>query len=144
MKIEACGIKQKVRCLYREKGEEIQVQGQSDQKGGRWKSELGYHKDNDAEDNGDQSAKKDPIVFPWCGGECEFCRSIAAASVVAKVTRDRLMRNLDRLYPQYGFSRNKGYATAEHIKAIHKFGPSPHHRFSFNPVRQCHLGFDDD
>ena len=71
-------------------------------------------------------------------------RSIAAASVIAKVTRDRLMRNLDRLYPRYGFARNKGYATTEHIDAIHKFGPSPHHRFSFNPVRQCYLDFNND
>jgi ribonuclease HII len=72
------------------------------------------------------------------------CRSIAAASVIAKVTRDRLMRNLDRLYPQYGFSRNKGYATVEHIRAIQEFGPTPHHRFSFSPIRQNSLYFKDE
>ena len=70
-------------------------------------------------------------------------RSIAAASVLAKVTRDRLMRNLDKIYPEYGFARNKGYATTDHIKAIRKHGPTPHHRFSFQPVRQFNLPFDD-
>ncbi len=71
-------------------------------------------------------------------------RSIAAASVIAKVTRDRLMRRLDQLYPQFGFARNKGYGTREHIKAIHKYGPTPHHRYSFNPVRQYRLSLEDE
>ena len=56
---------------------------------------------------------------------------IAAASVVAKVERDRYMIALDREYPQYGFARNKGYGTAEHIEAIRKYGPCPAHRKSF-------------
>lgn len=56
---------------------------------------------------------------------------VAAASIVAKVTRDRMMMEYDRLYPQYGFARNKGYGTAEHIEAIRKFGPCPIHRMSF-------------
>ena len=57
--------------------------------------------------------------------------SIAAASIVAKVTRDRQMAEADRLWPEYGFARNKGYGTAEHIAAIKKYGPCPEHRMSF-------------
>ena len=56
---------------------------------------------------------------------------IAAASVIAKVTRDRYMVQLDEKYPEYGFARNKGYGTAEHIAAIRKYGPCPEHRMSF-------------
>jgi ribonuclease HII len=56
---------------------------------------------------------------------------IAAASIVAKVTRDREMRNLDALYPCYGFARNKGYGTAEHISALREYGPCPIHRRTF-------------
>ncbi|MCM1367285.1 MAG: ribonuclease HII [Roseburia sp.] len=57
--------------------------------------------------------------------------SVAAASIVAKVTRDRYMQKLDAQYPQYGFARNKGYGTAEHIAAIQKFGACPQHRRTF-------------
>ena len=57
--------------------------------------------------------------------------SIAAASVVAKVTRDRIMLDLHRLYPEYGFDRNKGYGTEEHRLALARHGPSPEHRRSF-------------
>jgi len=57
--------------------------------------------------------------------------AIAAASIVAKVTRDREMREMDLKYPQYGFARNKGYGTAEHIAALREFGPCPLHRRSF-------------
>ncbi len=57
--------------------------------------------------------------------------SIAAASIVAKVTRDRQMREMDKKYPEYGFARNKGYGTKEHIEAIRKYGPCPEHRRSF-------------
>ena len=56
---------------------------------------------------------------------------IAAASVVAKVERDRYMIALDEKYPQYGFARNKGYGTAEHIEALRRYGPCPEHRASF-------------
>lgn len=56
---------------------------------------------------------------------------IAAASIVAKVTRDRMMQEFDALYPVYGFARNKGYGTAEHIRAIVEHGPCPIHRRSF-------------
>ena len=57
--------------------------------------------------------------------------SIAAASIIAKVERDRRMKEYDRLYPEYGFASNKGYGTRTHIEAIRKFGPSPIHRRSF-------------
>ena len=57
--------------------------------------------------------------------------NIAAASIIAKVIRDRQMRKLDEIYPQYGFARNKGYGTKEHIEAIKKYGPCPIHRKSF-------------
>lgn len=57
--------------------------------------------------------------------------NIAAASIIAKVTRDRLMRELDKTYPQYGFARNKGYGTAEHIAALSLFGACPQHRRTF-------------
>ncbi len=57
--------------------------------------------------------------------------SIAAASIIAKVTRDREMRILDQKYPEYGFAKNKGYGTPEHIAAIRKYGLTPEHRRSF-------------
>ncbi len=60
--------------------------------------------------------------------------SIAAASIVAKVTRDRLMRNLGFAHPGYGFERHKGYGTDDHAKALEKLGPCVHHRRSFAPI----------
>lgn len=57
--------------------------------------------------------------------------SIAAASIIAKVTRDRIMQKFDEMYPEYGFAKNKGYGTAEHIAAIKKYGLCPIHRRSF-------------
>ena len=57
-----------------------------------------------------------------------LCASIAAASVLAKVTRDRYMDDLDALYPQYGFAKHKGYGTAAHYAALREYGPSPVHR----------------
>ena len=62
--------------------------------------------------------------------------SIAAASIVAKVYRDRLMVELDAVYPQYGFASHKGYGTAEHLEALRKYGVTPLHRRSFRPVRE--------
>lgn len=67
--------------------------------------------------------------------------SIAAASVVAKVTRDRLMEELDHQHPGYGFVRHKGYGTPEHLAALRRLGPSPCHRRSFAPVSQLSLPF---
>ena len=63
--------------------------------------------------------------------------SIAAASILAKVDRDQLMRLYDLEYPQYGLASNKGYATADHLAALRQHGPSPLHRFSFAPVREA-------
>ncbi len=57
--------------------------------------------------------------------------SVAVASIIAKVTRDRYMRDLDEKYPQYGFARNKGYGTKEHIAALKRYGACPYHRRSF-------------
>lgn len=63
--------------------------------------------------------------------------SIAAASIIAKVTRDRIMLQLHEEYPQYGFDRHKGYGTAGHLQALRMFGPCPHHRKSFHmPQRE--------
>lgn len=67
------------------------------------------------------------------GGD-DRCASIAAASIVAKVTRDRLMRELETEYPGYGFSRHKGYPSKEHRESLHRLGPCPIHRKSFNGV----------
>lgn len=62
-------------------------------------------------------------------------RSIAAASIIAKVTRDRLIILADHEYPAYGFARHKGYGTKEHMDALRKYGPTPIHRKSFRPVQ---------
>ena len=59
------------------------------------------------------------------------CYNIAAASIIAKVTRDRIMRQWDEVYPMYGFEKHKGYGTAAHIKAIKEYGLCPLHRRSF-------------
>ena len=72
-----------------------------------------------------------------------FVCSIAAASIVAKVHRDGLMRDLDRLYPGYGFARHMGYSTRAHFAAIREYGPSPIHRRSFAPVRAAVRGVMD-
>ena len=63
--------------------------------------------------------------------------SIAAASIVAKETRDRIMRRLARLHPGYGWERNAGYGVREHARALDALGPTPHHRRSFRPVREA-------
>jgi ribonuclease HII len=69
--------------------------------------------------------------------------SIAAASVIAKVTRDRLMLELHNRYPHYNFAKHKGYGTAEHLTAIRLHGPCPEHRKSFAPIRHA-LGLDQE
>ena len=72
------------------------------------------------------------------GGDAK-CRSIAAASIVAKVTRDRIMTDHARDHPGYGWETNKGYPTPEHQRALRELGPTPLHRRSFAPVRQLSL-----
>jgi ribonuclease HII len=72
--------------------------------------------------------------------------SVAAASIVAKVTRDREMRRLHRRFPEFGFDHNKGYGTPEHLEVLERFGPTPIHRLSFAGVGQPPLpglGRDD-
>ncbi|SHH59994.1 ribonuclease HII [Desulfosporosinus lacus] len=73
--------------------------------------------------------------LPLIGGD-HLSASIAAASILAKVTRDRLMVQLHSLYPEYTFSKNKGYGTSEHMQVLKRLGPCPLHRKSFAPVRQ--------
>lgn len=63
--------------------------------------------------------------------------SIAAASILAKVTRDSMMDSLHKLYPQYGFDRHKGYGTPDHLKALSTYGPCPIHRAGYRPVQEC-------
>jgi ribonuclease HII len=74
-----------------------------------------------------------PALAMWKGDQVAAC--VAAASVIAKVTRDRIMSGLDGEYPGYGFARHKGYSTASHMKALGEHGPCPAHRFSFVNVR---------
>jgi ribonuclease HII len=69
-----------------------------------------------------------------------LCQSIAAASILAKTARDECMRQWDRVFPEYGLARNKGYGTDEHHEALRRLGPTYLHRFSFEPVRiSCQL-----
>jgi ribonuclease HII len=65
------------------------------------------------------------------------CLSIACASIIAKVTRDRIMEELDIMYPGYGFAQHKGYGTGRHLSCLRKLGPSPVHRLYFAPVRNA-------
>jgi ribonuclease HII len=74
------------------------------------------------------------VVETVVGGD-RSCPAIAAASILAKVSRDRIMCRLDNRYPEYGFARHKGYPTAMHRDALLRFGPCPEHRRSFRPVR---------
>src|SRR5271163_1068035 len=71
-----------------------------------------------------------------------LCLSIAAASILAKVTRDRLMTRLALRYPSYGWERNAGYGTREHKAGIAAAGPTPHHRRSFAPIRNLYFKID--
>jgi ribonuclease HII len=68
--------------------------------------------------------------------------SIAAASIIAKVTRDRIMRELDLEFPQFGFAKHQGYGTKMHLEALRTHGPCCQHRRSFRPVAQCTLPLD--
>jgi ribonuclease HII len=66
-----------------------------------------------------------------------LCFSIAAASILAKVERDRLLTAWDQVFPEYGLAHNKGYGTPDHVAALRRLGPTTLHRFSFGPVRNC-------
>ena len=76
-----------------------------------------------------------PVIAIIKGDRTEAC--ISAASILAKVSRDREMREMDRKYPGYGFARHKGYPTREHVLALSENGPCPIHRRSFAPVQRC-------
>jgi ribonuclease HII len=71
------------------------------------------------------------------------CHAIAAASIIAKVYRDEMMRKWDAVFPAYGLARNKGYQAPEHLRALRQFGPTPLHRMSYDPVRAaCRFPID--
>ncbi|MBK9493022.1 MAG: ribonuclease HII [Xanthomonadales bacterium] len=72
----------------------------------------------------------------WVGGDSR-CLAIGAASILAKVSRDRQMVELDSRHPRYGFAKHKGYPTPEHLQALRQFGACPEHRKSFAPVREA-------
>lgn len=82
--------------------------------------------------------KSDIETLPLIKGDCRS-HAIAAASVLAKVQRDILMKSYDKKWPEYGFARHKGYGTAEHRKAIEAFGPCPIHRKTFSPIKEFAL-----
>jgi ribonuclease HII len=86
-----------------------------------------------------------PFPFPQTAvveGDC-ISLSIAAASVIAKVTRDRMMRDFCAQFPQYCFGQHKGYGTELHLLKLHEFGPCPIHRRSFEPVAQPLLALEE-
>lgn len=78
---------------------------------------------------------------PVVDGDCKSY-SIAAASILAKVTRDRIMTDLDQVYPGYGFAEHKGYSTPKHYEAIKRLGPCPIHRRTFAPFRPVETELD--
>lgn len=85
-----------------------------------------------------------PDLHPVCANLVRgdaLCRAIGAASIVAKVTRDRMMADFDRAYPGYGFAGHKGYPSAAHHAALARLGPCPIHRRTFGPVAQQILDF---
>ncbi len=69
-------------------------------------------------------------------------KAISAASIIAKTTRDAMLREFDKMYPVYGFAQHKGYGTPDHLAALDRHGPCPLHRRSFAPVVQCELDFE--
>lgn len=79
-----------------------------------------------------------PNLGVWKGDQ--VCGCVSAAGVLAKVTRDRIMVELDAQWPGYGFAVHKGYVTSMHREALAEFGPSPEHRYSFAPVRAAQQG----
>ena len=84
--------------------------------------------------DGNRAPRLPCAVETIVGGDA-LCLSIAAASIIAKITRDRIMMALDAEWPGYGFIRHKGYGTPEHQVALQRLGPCIHHRKSFAPIR---------
>lgn len=85
--------------------------------------------------DGNRIPKLDVFAQAIVGGDAKV-KAISAASIIAKVTRDRQCEELHRLYPEYGFDRHKGYGTAEHLAALQRLGATPAHRKSYSPVAQ--------
>lgn len=81
-------------------------------------------------------AKNIPTEFETIVKGDSHSQSIAAASILAKVARDRYIMELDKEYPEYGFAKHKGYPTKDHLEAVAKYGPSPIHRLTFKGVRE--------
>ncbi len=81
-----------------------------------------------------------PTLAVWKGDRVAAC--VAAASVIAKVTRDRMMDELEHVFPAYGFGRHKGYSTPDHQAALRRHGPCEQHRFSYVNVRAARIGQD--
>lgn len=88
--------------------------------------------------DGNQPPPLECAVHCLVGGD-GLSLSIAAASVVAKVRRDTMMAELAKLHPGYGWEKNAGYGTAQHLEALRRLGPTPHHRRSFAPIAQLCL-----
>lgn len=86
--------------------------------------------------DGNRLPALDILAEAIVGGDARIA-AISAASILAKVRRDRMCEELERRFPGYGFARHKGYGTAEHLAALAELGPSPAHRMSFAPVRQA-------
>jgi ribonuclease HII len=87
--------------------------------------------------DGNRIPKLDVLAEAIVQGDAKV-QAISAASIIAKVTRDRQCAELHAAYPQYGFDGHKGYGTAEHLAALREHGPTPAHRRSFAPVREAH------
>ena len=85
--------------------------------------------------DGNHGLKNHPHAKPIIKGD-RRCFFIASASIIAKVVRDRIMDDYHRMYPQYGFDKNKGYGTRDHKLAIREYGPSPIHRKTFRGVKE--------
>ena len=83
----------------------------------------------------------DRVIYSPAKGD-QKSLSVAAGSILAKVTRDRIMKEYDLIYPEYGFAHNKGYGTKQHMEAIQKYGITPIHRRSFAPVRAQQQSLD--
>ena len=90
--------------------------------------------------DGDHCPQLGCPAYPIVKGDRDIA-AISAASIIAKTARDAMLVALDREYPMYGFARHKGYGTPEHLAALERHGPCPHHRRSFAPVLQSSFDF---
>ena len=126
-------------CLLIDGADKIPLQFLEDE--GDRQQTIGNRKEGNAR-VGDISiaSRLTPYAFPFQRAIKKgdrLCMSIAAASIVAKVARDQLMIEYHSLYPEYGFDQHKGYGSRLHLAALNRHGPTPIHRRSFSPVREC-------